>query len=181
MSIAVPWTLYAAFHYGYILPRARRKHREILKKQRAELEAVIQNRQTESRRTIELMAGRVKRRQAVEMENHGLVVLEAKYGNIDRAKSNRNRNTTTSKRDTESLIDVSIPVAGLVHQSQLVIARGVNKVSRSLEWIISVATPYSQLSLVSNHWVLRPSSSAAEGVTGSLPFRWPRAFCGGSR
>jgi hypothetical protein len=76
------------------------------------------------------------------MENHGLVVLEAKYGNIDGAKSNRNRNITPSKRDTESLIDVTIPVAGLVHQGQLVIARGVNKVSRSLEWTISMATPY---------------------------------------
>jgi DnaJ family protein C protein 11 len=131
MSIAVPWTLYAAFHYGYILPRARRKNREILKKQRAELEAVVQIRKTESKRTTELMASRVKRRQAVEMENHGLIVLEAKYGNIDAPKPNHTRNPTTSKRDTGGLIDVTIPVAGLVHQSQLVIARGVNKVSRS--------------------------------------------------
>jgi DnaJ homolog subfamily C member 11 len=179
MSIVVPWTLYAAFHYGYILPRAKHKHREILQKQRAELEAVIQNQKTESRRTIELMASRVKRRQAVEMENHGLVVLEAKYGNIGRSKSNRNRNIATSKGDTESLIDVSIPVAGLVHQSQLVIARGVNKVSRS-----GMDNFYGDslltLSSVSNHWVLRSSSSAVKGVTGSLPFRWPRALCGGS-
>ena len=179
MSIVVPWTLYAAFHYGYILPRAKHKHREILQKRRAELEAVIQNQKTESRRTIELMASRVERRQAVEMENHGLVVLEAKYGNIGRSKSNRNRNIATSKGDTESLIDVSIPVAGLVHQSQLVIARGVNKVSRS-----GMDNFYGDslltLSSVSNHWVLRSSSSAVKGVTGSLPFRWPRALCGGS-
>jgi DnaJ homolog subfamily C member 11 len=126
-SIAIPWTLYAVFHYGVVLPRARRQHNEALKKRRAELEAVIQGRRTESRRNIELMAGRVRRRQAVEMENHGLVVIEARYGTIGRADSHAS--TTASKRDTGTMIDVTVPVAGLVHQSQLIIARGVNKVS----------------------------------------------------
>lgn len=126
-SIAVPWTLYAAFHYGVLLPRARRQHNEALKKRRAELEAIVQTRRTESRRNIELMAGRVRRRQAIEVENHGLVVMEARYGTIGRANSNAN--TTASKRDKGTMIDVTVPVAGLVHQSQLIIARGVNKVS----------------------------------------------------
>lgn len=126
-SIAVPWTLYAAFHYGYLLPRARRRHTEALKKRRGELEALVQARRSESRRNIELMAGRVRRRQAVEMENHGLVVLEARYGTTGRAKSNASG--TASKHETGTMIDVTIPVAGLVHQSQLIIARGVNKVS----------------------------------------------------
>jgi DnaJ homolog subfamily C member 11 len=126
-SIAIPWTLYAAFHYGVILPKARRLHSEALKKRRRELEAVVQAQRTESRRNIELMAGRVRRRQAVEMENHGLVVVEARYGTTGRSRSKAN--TAASKRDTGTMVDVTIPVAGLVHQSQLIIARGVNKVS----------------------------------------------------
>ena len=126
-SIAIPWTLYAAFHYGFLQPRAKRQHSEALKKRRAELEAVVLDRRAESRRAIDLMAGRVRRRQAVEMENHGLVILEARYGTTGHSKSHAR--TTTSKRDTGTMIDVTIPVAGLVHQSQLIIARGVNKVS----------------------------------------------------
>jgi DnaJ family protein C protein 11 len=126
-SIAIPWTLYTAFHYGYLLPRERRRHSEALKKRRGELETLVQARRSESRRNVELMAGRVRRRQALEMENHGLVVLEARYGTIGPAKSNAN--ATALQHEMGSMIDVTIPVAGLVHQSQLNIARGVNKVS----------------------------------------------------
>jgi DnaJ homolog subfamily C member 11 len=128
-SIAIPWTLYAAFHYGYLLPRARRRHDEALKKRRGELEALVQARRSESGRNIELMAGRVRRRQAVEMENHGLVVLEARYGTPGRAKSNAHANGAGPRHGTGTMIDVTVPVAGLVHQGQLAIARGVNKVS----------------------------------------------------
>jgi DnaJ family protein C protein 11 len=126
-SVAIPWTLYAAFHYGVILPRARRQHSEALKKRRGELEAAVHDWRVESKRNIELMAGRVRRRQAVEMENHGLVVVEARYGTTGQPKSNAK--STASNRNTRTMIDVTIPVAGLVHQSQLIIARGVNKVS----------------------------------------------------
>ena len=126
-SIAVPWALYAAFHYGFLVPRAKRQYKEALKKRRRELEALVQDRRTESKRAIELMASRVARRQAVEMENQGLVVLEARYGTVDRSKSNRR--ISGLRRDPGTMVDVTIPVAGLVHQSQLIIARGVNKVS----------------------------------------------------
>ena len=126
-SIAIPWTLYAAFHYGLIVPRAKRQHKEALKKRKGELEAVVQDRRTESMRAVELMADRVRRRQAVEIENRGLVVLEARYGTIGRSKSSRK--STALNHGSGTMIDVTIPVAGLVHQGQLIIARGVNKVS----------------------------------------------------
>ena len=126
-SIAIPWTLYAAFHFGIIMPRAKRMHVEALEKRRAELEAVIQDRRIESRRAVELMTDRVKRRQAIELEHHGLVVLDARYGIKGRSKPSRS--TASPKSSTGDMIDVTDPVAALVHQSQLVIARGVNKVS----------------------------------------------------
>jgi hypothetical protein len=64
------------------------------------------------------------------MENHGLVVLEARYGTPGRAKSKAKANGAgPTRHETGAMIDVTIPVAGLVHQGQLAIARGVNKVS----------------------------------------------------
>ena len=112
-----------------ILPKARRRHAESLKNRRGELDSVLQDRRRESRGAIELMTARVERRQAVEMEHRGLVVLDARYGT--RGQSTFNRMTSSPKSDTGSMIDITTPVAALVRQSQLVNAQGVNKVSLS--------------------------------------------------
>lgn len=124
-SIAIPWTVYAAFHYGVIQPTVRRRHKAALSQKQKELEALVQDRKAESRKTIELMTAPVQRRQAAEKERNGLVILEAQYAVFRRSRNEQMGQATTKPRS----VDVTIPVAGLVHKGQLVIARGVDKVS----------------------------------------------------
>ncbi len=124
-SIAIPWTIYAAFQYGVIRPKGRHQYRIALLQKRKELEELMHERQAESERTIELMAARVERSQAVEEEIGGLVILEARYGVSRQSRVRPGQKSSAEPRP----IDVTVPVAGLVHKGQLSIARGVNKVS----------------------------------------------------
>lgn len=124
-AIAIPWAIYTAFHYGVIQPQVKRRHKEAFSEKRKELTRLTRDRKAESRRDIELMTARVNRRQEVERERDGLIVLEATYGVLQRSR----RDETTMSRKTTASIDVTIPVAALVQNSHLIIARGVNKVS----------------------------------------------------
>ena len=128
-SIALPWTLYTIFYYGLASPRAKRRYNDAVRERRKELEKLVGKRKAQSEQVIDLMEPQVRRRQSREKEKNGLVVLEARYGASPRSKFGR-------KRQRERIVivdsvDVTIPVARLVHQGQLFIARGVNKVHSS--------------------------------------------------
>ena len=131
-SIAIPWITYIVLEYGVLRPRMKRKHARALHSRRAELVRIMEKRRFESSRAIALMDPRVRHRQAREEEKGGLVILEAWYGVARPRSVKHSRRRSKQNEDAGNLeIDVTIPVAALVHQSQLIIPGGVNKVGTS--------------------------------------------------
>lgn len=125
LAISLPWVAYGLIEYGLVRPIARRKRRNAVAKRREHLKKHTAKRRMESFQAIQLMTDHVNRRQAKEAERGGLVIVKAEYGE---ASSTRRRRASSGS--SENLIDVTIPMAALVDQSQLVIPRQVNKVSR---------------------------------------------------
>ena len=140
-SIAVPWLLYSLCHYSIIRPRARRQYQAAIERRRKELGQKIRKRKAEASRAVELMTKSVSRRQAMEQENGGLLVHEAKYG-----------------KESATMVDVTIPVAALVYKGQLVIRAGVNKVGLHFRVKLVVIDDFADISSLKSlgSTILRP-------------------------
>ena len=123
-AVAIPWLAYSCVFYGVLKPRAKRRRKEALHRKKHELEKLMLRRKEESEEAIALMRPIVQRRQDKETRNGGLVILNAQYG---LAIDGRRRKRGSSK-DSGVFVDVTLPVAALVHNGQLVIARSTDKV-----------------------------------------------------
>lgn len=127
MAAIVPWLAYSALEFGYLRPRERRKQRRALAKQRKRLAKIVAKRKKDSLEAINLMRQQVQRRQSREAEKDGLVILHAEYGFVSRKPDDKSRDKELER--FSNLIDVTVPVAALVDQSQLNIPKNVIKVS----------------------------------------------------
>lgn len=91
-----------------------RRHKQ-LKKQ-------VPRKRAESLQAIELMTYQVRRRQEKEKAHGGLVITKAEYGYIP-TESKKSRSRAESQ-----VIDVTVPVAALVDQGQLVVPKTMAQV-----------------------------------------------------
>jgi DnaJ homolog subfamily C member 11 len=124
LAIVIPWATYCGIEFGYIRRRERRRLRlELSKRQRA-LRKLISKKKHESQQAISLMSDQVRRRQAKEEVQGGLVITRAEYGYIPPLDRGVNGDAALKR-----VVDVKIPVAALVDHSQLVIPRDIIKVS----------------------------------------------------
>lgn len=121
IGVIFPWLTYCAVEFGLIRPRERKRRRQLMSKQHKQLKKLIPRKREESLQAIELMTYQVQRRQAREESHGGLVITKAEYGYIPSEK----RKTGNAEKQ---VIDVTIPVAALVDQSQLVIPKKMTKV-----------------------------------------------------
>lgn len=124
-AVVLPWLTYIGVEYGYIRPRERRQRRKEMSKRRRQLNKLTARRKAESQEQIELMAGQVHRRQEREQAHGGLVITKAEYGyipSVDQKRSN------TGEEAETKVVDVTIPVAELVEDSELVISAETVKV-----------------------------------------------------
>jgi DnaJ family protein C protein 11 len=122
LAVVIPWATYCGIEFGYTRRRERRRLRlELSKRQRA-LKKSISKKKYESQQAINLMSDQVRRRQAKEEVQGGLVITRAEYGYIP--PLDRGVNGDAAKK---RLIDVKIPVAALVDHSQLVIPHDIIK------------------------------------------------------
>lgn len=126
LAVAIPWLTYAAVEFGLLRPKERRRQKAAIAAQRKRLEKLVARRRNESLQAIDLMSEQVKLRQDRERRHGGLVILAAEYGYSPAAKrSGKNKGVDTR----EKMVDVTIPVAALVEQGQLILSRKVSKVS----------------------------------------------------
>ena len=122
--VAIPWLAYTCLYFGMLKPRARRLLREAKGRKQLELEKLASRRKAESKKVIALMKSTVQHRQEKEARTGGLVILDARYG----PKSDRHQNGMSSESIPTAFIDVTIPVAALVHHGQLTIPKSLDKV-----------------------------------------------------
>ncbi|KAE8355741.1 hypothetical protein BDV28DRAFT_162501 [Aspergillus coremiiformis] len=125
LAIIFPWVTYCALEFGFIRPRERKKRRRLIARRQKELNKLVPIKRAESLQAIELMAEQVRRRQAKEARQDGLVITRAEYGHFP---SKKKGNGTGQEYE---LVDVTIPVAGLVDRSQLVISQNMVKLTMS--------------------------------------------------
>ncbi|BDD58776.1 hypothetical protein MAP00_004028 [Monascus purpureus] len=117
IAVIFPWVAYCAVEFGFIRPRQRRERRQAVAQRRKKLEKLIPQKRAESQQTIELMTEQVRRRQAREEAQGGLVVTRAEYGYIP--PTERRKDASAEAK----VVDVTVPVAALVDRSQLIIPR----------------------------------------------------------
>ncbi|EEH49639.2 uncharacterized protein PADG_05718 [Paracoccidioides brasiliensis Pb18] len=130
LAVIVPFTVYSAIEFGYLRPRARRREKQEMEKLRKRLQKRVLKRKTESAQAISMMRDQVLRRQDREAERDGLVIVHAEYGcpPSPSAREKKQIGPTAVIDDyDECMIDVTIPVAALVDQGQLVISPRVIK------------------------------------------------------
>lgn len=123
LAVTIPWLTYAAVEFGLLRPRERRRRRQAIAEQRKRLEKLVARRRKESLQAVELMSEQVNRRQDREKQRGGLVILAAEYGYSPK-RSEKKKGANAG----ENMIDVTIPVAALVEQGQLILSNKVAKV-----------------------------------------------------
>ncbi|KAF7596546.1 hypothetical protein BBP40_000946, partial [Aspergillus hancockii] len=121
IAVIFPWVAYCALEFGFIRPRDRKNRRRVVARRRKELKKLVPNKRAESLQAIELMADQVRRRQAKEEKQDGLIITKAEYGHYPLKK----KGSHTINED--EVADVTIPVAALVDRSQLVIPKNMVK------------------------------------------------------
>ncbi|PGH35723.1 hypothetical protein GX50_01436 [[Emmonsia] crescens] len=129
LAVIVPFTVYGAIEFGYLRPRARRRERQESARLRKRLRKRVAKRKAESAQAVSLMRDQVLRRQDREADRDGLVIVHAEYGCPPSASSKKKQNgpNVVDGDYEEGMIDVTIPVAALVDQGQLVISPRVIK------------------------------------------------------
>lgn len=127
ISVVFPWLAYCAVEFGLLRPWTRKRRRELMSYRHKQLKKEIPRKRAESLQAIELMAHQVRRRQEKEKAHGGLVITKAEYGYIP-SESRKNRGGRTESQ----VIDVTVPVAALVDQSQLVLPKKMAKVCDAL-------------------------------------------------
>ncbi|KAH8146749.1 uncharacterized protein LAJ45_09123 [Morchella importuna] len=107
-----PFLGYALLEWVYLRPRERKLwKKEVEQKKRQLMVKVVKNRRRADE-LVGLMSDYVKHSQQKGLERGGLVILEARYGINGKAGE---------------WVDVTIPLAGLIEDEQLVLPRGLNK------------------------------------------------------
>ncbi|PGH12416.1 hypothetical protein AJ80_06723 [Polytolypa hystricis UAMH7299] len=123
LAVVVPWATYSAVEFCVLRPRERRRRRQEIARQRKRLRKLVGKRKADSAQAISLMREQVKRKQAREGSRDGLVILLAEYGVPPSPRKKGDKDTESSGE----MIDVTIPMAALVDQGQLVISHKVIK------------------------------------------------------
>ncbi|KAE8144661.1 hypothetical protein BDV25DRAFT_166295, partial [Aspergillus avenaceus] len=118
LAVIFPWVAYCALEFGFIRPRERKNRRRVISKRQKELKKLMPKKRAESLQAIELMTEHVRRKQAKEERQGGLVITKAEYAHSPSKKS---------KPDDYEPVDVTIPVAAWVDRSQLVIPKTMAK------------------------------------------------------
>lgn len=126
VAVVFPWLAYCALEFGFIRPRERKKRRLMMYRRHKQLKKQIPRKKAESLQAIELMTPQVQHRQAREEKHAGLVINKAEYGYIPSEKR-KNRDGVAESQ----VIDVTVPVAAMVDQGQLVIPKRMTKVGCS--------------------------------------------------
>ncbi|RMZ45949.1 DnaJ domain protein [Aspergillus flavus] len=121
LAIIFPWVAYCAWEFGFIRPRERKNRRRVIARRQKELKKLVPIKRAESLQATELMTEQVRRRQAKEERQDGLVITKAEYGHYP---SKKKGNDVGKEYE---VVDVTIPVAGLVDRSQLVIPKNMVK------------------------------------------------------
>ena len=150
VAVILPWAVYTAVEFGILRPRERRRRRLAIARRRKELKKLTLKRKTESLQATSLMSDQVKRRQAREAENHGLVIHAAEYGCFPPSSDGKKGVDETER--IEQTTDVSVPVAALVEKSQLIISKQVIKVCiQSCAYIIEPVLKHIQSQILGFH------------------------------
>lgn len=124
MMVLVPFASYCAWEFGFIRPRDRKNRRRVIARRQKQLKKSIPKKRAESAQAIELMTEQVRRRQAREANQNGLVVTKAEYGLDPSSKKDRKGKDRFGGYEA---VDVTIPVAALVDRGQLVIPKDTTK------------------------------------------------------
>ncbi|KAE8411729.1 hypothetical protein BDV36DRAFT_288464 [Aspergillus pseudocaelatus] len=121
LAVIFPWVAYCAWEFGFIRPRERKNRRRVIARRQKELKKLVPIKRAESLQATELMTEQIRRKQAKEERQDGLVITKAEYGHYPSKKKGNGI-------DKEyEVVDVTIPVAGLVDRSQLVIPKNMVK------------------------------------------------------
>ena len=115
------WSAFAPAALGIALkflifdPHEKRKRAAKLRRLREHSASTLRDRKKEAEEAIDLMRDSVMRRREAEEARHGLVIIEAWYGDL------HDHHKVDSKMDAEfpSKIDVTLPIQSLVQDSQL--------------------------------------------------------------
>ncbi|KAE8161768.1 hypothetical protein BDV40DRAFT_289008 [Aspergillus tamarii] len=121
LAVIFPWVAYCAWEFGFIRPRERKNRRRVIARRQKELKKLVPIKRAESLQATELMTEQIRRKQAKEERQDGLVITKAEYGHYPSKKKGNG-----IEKEYE-MVDVTIPVAGLVDRSQLVIPKNMVK------------------------------------------------------
>ncbi|KAK3814452.1 MAG: hypothetical protein J3Q66DRAFT_37752 [Benniella sp.] len=110
-AAVAPLCALAALDFGLIKPRSRRRRADKLRELRKVHAEFIAKQRNEAEEAIRLLRDSTTRKMKQEQEKHGLVIVEAAYGNLNAG----------------IVADVTIAVQALVNKSQLVMPGGHSK------------------------------------------------------
>jgi len=130
VSIAFGWWVWES---GIVRTWERRQRKLGMAKRRRGLREKVEEGKREAQEAVALMMDGVVRKMMRENENGGLVVLEATYGLPEEKGDMRVWGRRKERKEGEEgarRIDVKIPVAAWVENSQLVIPANISKVCR---------------------------------------------------
>lgn len=127
-ALAAPWMTYAAIEFVVVRPLARRKRTRLIEAKRKELSALVVRRRQEAEEAVALMRPLVEYKQALELEQSGLVIVRATFGVPTRVETTSSiLSRCGAPSFTSEVADVTIALASFIDNSQVNIPRGVNK------------------------------------------------------
>lgn len=113
-ATVVPFVGYALFEGLYLRPRQSRLRRKEVEKMKKQMAVKVAKNRRKAGEIVELMGASVETGQQKRKEEGGLVIVEAGYG---------------VKGKAGEWVDVTIALAALMDDDQVVVPRGLNKVS----------------------------------------------------
>jgi DnaJ homolog subfamily C member 11 len=137
-SALAPAALGIALKFLIFDPYDKRKRVTKLRRLREHSASTLHDRRKEAEEAIDLMRESVMRRREIEEARHGLVIVEAWYGDL------HDRHEVDSRLDTEfpSKIDVTLPLQSLVQNSQLHLHNTTKVSVHSLSFLIHTMEGY---------------------------------------
>ncbi|WVW85813.1 hypothetical protein I302_107851 [Kwoniella bestiolae CBS 10118] len=123
-STVLPSIAYIGAYRYILLPRKKQRLRERINELREENREFILQKKAEALDAVSLMEREVERIVRKERERNGLIIVSAHYG---ASSSFTSRGIKQSEKDEEEIIDVTIPIQGLVQDSKLYIPGGKGK------------------------------------------------------
>lgn len=130
----VPAVGMTALHYGYLLPRRRRKIADKLRLLREENNETILERQQSARGAREILRDQAAKKVRAELDKDGLVILQAWYGSLsafppapenwDEAKQVWADPSSLTEDADGATWDVRVPLQAMIQKGQLIIPGG---------------------------------------------------------